>query len=1214
MSSTPFHFVVSIRCAGGGRRRAISEDEGPTREDSKDTADDVSKENDYKFRYEWPWDGVASKQTKSMSSEEQEATTPTRRKRGERIRTDRISSWDVSEDEKKDVRTYSKIFTISGSRRKECARQVAKQPHLVVFMERCGREEDVPGDYYADAFVLNLSAFLTRPNAVVETHPKRKSRTDTYRSIRVRVRAGEEGASTLLTREMEIALNPMTLTLRGVRAVPGILRDGREHFESLRTHCHDVYASCNMSALTSSDEHTTKDDDARSSSCDMTFTPAAPHESSIRWNFSCVVLLGDFNRERIRERLTSRPLVVELHDRDIKETEESRAKRIATWNERVRRTETTKKKKSTEDVFDVDCDFISDMFQRKQDIANRSAYGHVQLRLDALLERASERANAFARSKVKRSRARAKRSGASSGTKRSGETTERFVTDPSEVDLAKEKKKRAERDDENEPSSIDLSLTGPRDKSSVEEGRVEDDVSSFLSVEDEDDCLLDDRSSLSEQRPYVLNLSENVLPRKRKISMSVRERDEEWDLTEPERAVRRLGAYARCDTRMRMTLRLARPLYSELTPDESLPMPIFERAAFVMPYDEPELLLTIRRVHKTVNMSAFGETGKSSNISLRTYQLGEAERSKCDNGELDVLTGFQVVDDDVRLVIVEGRADGSMRALRDAIASLSHELSDSSKVLMNDRVRFTRRAYTSFDVDLKMIRLRDRLNDIVTTPAVYNRSKVSALCFQCLNRMYDIRNATSVKFLQRSGLFPSDRGLLEVENKYGETVSLYDMEGQHRAKKQRSKAMQAMYDRINASRGEREGKTVAKTSGECVRERSVAARTSSTSRTRRRPIAERKRHHHAPLSTTNEAFIQHLLARSPPPNFVSERRKLAAKLKAQVRRRRRREESERRSSNDQEPVYIYGSQKLNSVAKQMDQLRRDVIAKDRNATYTFSRDFHSATIAPVNPNDVWAQAEAESKTRWILPQGFKWPFPKDPSMYNKHPKKPSAAEIEELHAPWNEPNADAGEKRGAPAYLDKLVRTANGFDTTPVLGGKLFGMLLSQDESGRQDPNYWKSVHLCGEGLAKERAEAKRQELELWKSKVVVDNTHFLSHSTQRRTNQIDRYDGLLKTKPRKLSLRALRRRKRTRPGGVHKKFEKLPISLFNEGPYVPSSSFAKSLCKSNDTSLMTGALPFRSVTSTRNGSLLPRISKAVSRRTIEPLRESEKRAWTHTL
>ena len=78
---------------------------------------------------------------------------------------------------------------------------------------------------------------------------------------------------------------------------------------------------------------------------------------------------------------------------------------------------------------------------------------------------------------------------------------------------------------------------------------------------------------------------------------------------------------------------------------------------------------------------------------------------------------------------------------------------------MNSNVRFTKRAYTSFDVDLKMIRLRNLLREIVTTPAIYNRAKISEECFKTLNRMATIRDGrtVSIRDLKIRDLFPTLR-------------------------------------------------------------------------------------------------------------------------------------------------------------------------------------------------------------------------------------------------------------------------------------------------------------------------------------------------------------------------------------------------------------------------------------------------------------------------
>jgi len=143
------------------------------------------------------------------------------------------------------------------------------------------------------------------------------------------------------------------------------------------------------------------------------------------------------------------------------------------------------------------------------------------------------------------------------------------------------------------------------------------------------------------------------------------------------------------------------------------------------------------------------------------------------------------VDDESRLIIVEGLADGAMRLIHEVI-SHKDTIGETVKsvprlVLMNSSVRFTKRAYTSFDVDLKMIRLRNLLREIVTTPAIYNRGKISEECFETLNRMATIRDGRtlSIRDLKIRELFPSVVGLLEVENKYvtfSLSLSLYSIQ------------------------------------------------------------------------------------------------------------------------------------------------------------------------------------------------------------------------------------------------------------------------------------------------------------------------------------------------------------------------------------------------------------------------------------------------------
>jgi hypothetical protein len=420
------------------------------------------------------------------------------------------------------------------------------------------------------------------------------------------------------------------------------------------------------------------------------------------------------------------------------------------------------------------------------------------------------------------------------------------------------------------------------------------------------------------------------------------------------------------------------------------------------------------------------------------------------------------------------------------------------------------------------------------------------------------------------------------------------MEGQHHKKKTRSQVTKQMYDLMNTMRGD-DGK----------KQKNNNNIFSSKIRNQLRNVVTRARTKtKAATDMTNEEYERHLLNRTEK-DFIHARNKVASRLKRIVRRRREKEDEARMK---EPPIYIYGSQKLSSVASQMERLRNE-IAKDNTATYTYSRDFAGATLAPINPADVKAREKLERRKRFLVPKGFVWPAPRDPSEYNKHPKRPSEAEIQELRMPWKEPDADASERRGAPAYLDPLVRTSEGFDTTPILGGRLFGMLL---DGGVEDPEYWKSVHLCGEGLAMEQAQARERELKEWKDKVVVENIHFVPHITQKRTNQIDRYNGLLKSLPSKQYLRSLRKGMKRCRVKNHGKLEALPISAFNKGKFVERGNFMKTIEKSDDVSKMVGEKAFQSVTSRLNGCLLPRISKAVSKRRIPKISGLERngRVW----
>ena len=92
----------------------------------------------------------------------------------------------------------------------------------------------------------------------------------------------------------------------------------------------------------------------------------------------------------------------------------------------------------------------------------------------------------------------------------------------------------------------------------------------------------------------------------------------------------------------------------------------------------------------------------------------------------------------------------------------------SSKIYKDAATRFYVRLYTPFDVDLKRIRLRSLLHEIVEKSDIYNIAKVSKQCFLALHYLQRMCSSTSMRQIKDAHIFPTVDMLLRLESKYGE--------------------------------------------------------------------------------------------------------------------------------------------------------------------------------------------------------------------------------------------------------------------------------------------------------------------------------------------------------------------------------------------------------------------------------------------------------------
>ena len=107
---------------------------------------------------------------------------------------------------------------------------------------------------------------------------------------------------------------------------------------------------------------------------------------------------------------------------------------------------------------------------------------------------------------------------------------------------------------------------------------------------------------------------------------------------------------------------------------------------------------------------------------MNTKELSEEEKT---DRTLDYLCGFEIMDNEFRMFIVEGLGGigkGMDRFYRSNERTRPND--KKFKMLYNPLVRFKNRIYTDFQVSMKRIKLRDTLTSIMGSPDVYLRSKV----------------------------------------------------------------------------------------------------------------------------------------------------------------------------------------------------------------------------------------------------------------------------------------------------------------------------------------------------------------------------------------------------------------------------------------------------------------------------------------------------------
>ena len=324
--------------------------------------------------------------------------------------------------------------------------------------------------------------------------------------------------------------------------------------------------------------------------------------------------------------------------------------------------------------------------------------------------------------------------------------------------------------------------------------------------------------------------------------------------------------------------------------------------------------------------------------SLMTYELTEEEVTKANDGELNIICGFTVLDDDCRMIFIEGTVAGINQVMEEVPRSQANDW--SFRVLSNPEIRFKERLYTGFNVDLKKVRLREPLPMLTSMPSIYNRAKVSEECFESLQRLGEIRHSNRMSEANMLQMFPSAAMVTSIESKYGESISMEDILGVKPKKKIRS------WERKE----------------ECPVVEEVAVEE------KKKEIVRLK----GPTDDKNPEFDKYLKTRKNK-DFLAEQDEFLKKAmaKADITREKRRAEDAKEDLDR----YMYSTQKLAYTEIKKAELR-DRLSKEKNCTFTYSQDYTSQTVSMVDAERLKHVLEEENKKKWKTKRGFKYPAPR----------------------------------------------------------------------------------------------------------------------------------------------------------------------------------------------------------------------------------------------
>uniref|UniRef100_A0A8D0FIX0 Cilia and flagella associated protein 92 (putative) n=1 Tax=Strix occidentalis caurina TaxID=311401 RepID=A0A8D0FIX0_STROC len=307
--------------------------------------------------------------------------------------------------------------------------------------------------------------------------------------------------------------------------------------------------------------------------------------------------------------------------------------------------------------------------------------------------------------------------------------------------------------------------------------------------------------------------------------------------------------------------------------------------------------------------------------------------------ELDIVTGFHLLDGATHLFVLEGLKDKAIKRLWDRHFERTYRHEDGQlEILYNSQLSFPERLYTDLEAIFYHFCLCQPLCTVTKQPLLYIRGMVPRACFQALSR-YDsyLCHSKRLRDVIHGDLLPSAEMISVLSHEYGVPLTDEDL-------------------------FTRKPPLLSFSSDDCT----VPGKVSRVKQA---------------VYSSSEVYVQQKKEIADKMSFERNHIEVSRKMK------KPKFEVFRISPIDGKSVFNYSSQRLNSAELAKQHLRQEM-AKEPKNRFTYCHEYLSATFDPVDVAAACKELFAKSKSMWLSPDGFVFPGFKSSIESNLHPQMP----------------------------------------------------------------------------------------------------------------------------------------------------------------------------------------------------------------------------------